>query len=332
MDKEFEWIASIRQKRKLSEEVELGIGDDAAIVRVPDGYDQVLAVDTMVEDVHFSRVTMSPEDIGYKALAVNISDLAAMGAIPKQYLVSLAVPKQGWPDEETRRIYAGLEEAAVAYGMDLIGGDTVSTADKLVISVTVTGHVEASVRLLRANARPGDVIAVTGPLGASPAGLDLLLDQTNGVPVPEMDQEQLILAHQRPLPQVKAGRLFAELGIRAALNDISDGISREAKEIAEASGVQMVLDWKRIPKPDILGLFDEEKQKEWVLHGGEEFQLVCVFSGEHWRDVCLLAEQNGITMSPVGMVEAGNPAVILINGHESETLTKSGYDHFHDRE
>ncbi|AOM84120.1 Thiamine-monophosphate kinase [Salisediminibacterium beveridgei] len=328
MDQEFEWIESIKQKRKTGESVIVGVGDDAAIVSGVAGFYDVIAVDTMVEDIHFSSVTMTPEDIGYKALAVNISDLAAMGAIPRHYIVSIAIPKKGWPQEKTRRIYEGLEEAAEKDGMDLIGGDTVSTSDKLVITVTVTGIVETSVRLTRDQAEPGDVIVVTGPLGSSPAGLDLLLGQDDMTAIPETEQEALVKAHQRPVPQVKAGRLFAEMGIRAALNDISDGIAREAKEIAEASSVRMVLDWNRIPKPDVLTGFPMSKQQDWVLYGGEEFQLVAAFSREHWREVCLRAQTAGVSIFPVGMVEQGDAAVDLICEGKRETLTRSGYAHF----
>lgn len=328
MDQEFTWIESIKQHRKTGESVIVGIGDDAAIVSGKTGFYDVLAVDTMVEDIHFSKITMTPEDVGYKALAVNISDLAAMGAIPRHYIVSIAIPKIGWPAEETRRIYQGLEEAASENNMDLIGGDTVSTSDKLVITVTVTGIVEETVRLTRDQARPGDVIVVTGPLGVSPAGLDILLGEKDVSGMPESEQKTLIKAHQRPAPQVKAGRLFAELKIRAALNDISDGIAREAKEIAEASGVRMVLDWERIPKPDVLTSFPLTKQQDWVLYGGEEFQLVAVFSGEHWREVCHRAQAYGVGIYPIGMVEEGEASVDLLCEGKRETLTRSGYAHF----
>ncbi len=150
-----------------------GIGDDAAVYRGSAEMNEVVCIDTMVEGVHFRQDTLSPFQIGKKALAINMSDLAAMGAIPRSYLVSIAVSPE-WSEEKLTEIYRGMSALAKRYGMDLIGGDTVSARAGLTLTVTAIGQVEHGRMLLREYARPGDVVFVTGTVGRSAAGLNLL--------------------------------------------------------------------------------------------------------------------------------------------------------------
>ncbi|EFM11887.1 thiamine-monophosphate kinase [Paenibacillus curdlanolyticus YK9] len=158
--------------------VVIGIGDDAAVVEAPagstDSWQWVLAVDTMVETVHFNDGTMTESDIGYKALAANVSDIAAMGGIPRHALVSVSVPP-AWTPERMRRLYDGIYACAERYGVAIIGGDTTSSPQHLVVAVTVVGTVEAGRALRRSGAKPGDAVFLTGPVGMSGAGLHALL-------------------------------------------------------------------------------------------------------------------------------------------------------------
>ncbi|MBM7094758.1 thiamine-phosphate kinase [Bacillus sp. H-16] len=320
MKDEFSFIRSIQPDRHHQPTVVAGIGDDAALYDAEEGFHEIAAVDTLVEDMHFTKKTMTPFHIGYKALAVNISDIAAMGGRPVYYLVSVSVPKSGtWSEAELQEMYKGMTVLADEYGVDLIGGDTNATNDKLVVSVTVMGRVEKGVRLLRSNAKPDDVVFVTGPVGSSAAGLHNLLE---GDDCPE----HYLKAHQMPEPQVSAGRLLAQAGGRIALNDISDGLASEANEIAEASGVTVEIDWSRVPH-DLHGETDEDVEK-WTLFGGEDFQLIGCTGEQTWERLGETFEKNGQRLTRIGRVVEGKPEVFLLKNGERTVLKKGGYNHF----
>src|SRR5699024_3573657 len=173
---EFQFIDSIKQTTYNQPSLLKGIGDDAAVLRASNK-DVVTAVDTFIEGIHFSKKTMNLFQAGYRILAANISDMAAMGAQPKFYLVSIVIP-EGIKDEQLADIYAGMNDIATQYKMDLIGGDTVS-GNQLVMSVTIIGDVERGKARYRSDAKPHDIVFVTGTLGASRAGLELLLTEKN---------------------------------------------------------------------------------------------------------------------------------------------------------
>ncbi|WP_078429384.1 thiamine-phosphate kinase [Alkalihalobacterium alkalinitrilicum] len=326
MKDEFSFINKITPKRLNQQELICGIGDDAALYRIDGDYDEVICVDTMVEDIHFRSDTMSSFHIGYKALAVNISDIAAMGGIPLFYLVSIAIPKK-WDEKELFDLYEGMKKLAVQYEMDLIGGDTVSTNDKLVISVTVIGKVEKGRRLLRNKAKPGDVVFITGHVGSSAAGLHFLFQKTRDG-LFTVAEKELLQAHQMPEPQVKAGRVLARSNCRLSLNDISDGLASEANEIAEASGVSLVIEKNKIPMSPFIDAVPIEKHLEWALFGGEDFQLIGTIAEVEWVKVQKQLIDEGITASVVGKVIEGKPQVFLQTDENLVELKKEGYNHF----
>ncbi|WP_280772290.1 thiamine-phosphate kinase [Salipaludibacillus daqingensis] len=327
MNNEFDWIKSIAPKSHFHSSLKVGIGDDAAVYRVDQKFDQVVAVDTMVEGIHFKKETMPIKSIGYKALAVNLSDLAAMGAIPLYYLVSIAVPKEGWTEAERIEIYHGMEELASRFQVDLIGGDTVSTKESLVITVTVIGQVERGRHLLRSNAEEEDILFITGDIGLSAYGLEVLLQKGLSA-IDDQTLSPFIKAHQQPEPQLLAGRLLAECGERVSLNDISDGIAHEAKEIAEASGVNIVIDWDTLPIHTEFQTHSIQKQEEWMLYGGEDFQLVGTISPNGWEKLLLLFSENNLSLFQIGTVEKGKGSVFLKRQEKRSLIEKSGYQHF----
>ncbi|MDE5416186.1 thiamine-phosphate kinase [Alkalihalobacterium chitinilyticum] len=326
MQDEFSFITKITPKQVKQRELIHGIGDDAALFHIEGAYDEVICVDTMVEDIHFRKDTMAPFHIGHKALAVNISDIAAMGGTPLFYLVSIAIPKD-WEDEELYEIYEGMSKLASQYEMDLIGGDTVSTKDKLVISVTVIGKIEKGRRLLRSQAKSGDLVFVTGNVGSSAAGLHLLFEKTRTGSFSKEEME-LIQSHQMPQPQVKAGRVLAQSNCRLALNDVSDGLASEANEIAEASGVTIVIEENKIPIIPVIDAIDPEQRLKWALFGGEDFQLIGTMSEENWEMVHKQLEKQGVTASVIGKVTAGEAKVFLQTEENLVELKKEGYNHF----
>lgn len=322
---EFQFINRIQPSRIQHSALKVGIGDDAAVYEVNQAFEQVVCLDTMVEGVHFTKKTMSPFDIGYKSLAVNLSDLAAMGAIPKFHLVSISISKE-WKEQEVYSIYDGLSTVARQYSVDLIGGDTTFSPSGLVLSVTVIGEVEKGKALLRCSAKPGDVLFVTGTLGDSAAGLHLLLDKRKNS-YNEEDQF-LINRHQQPIPRIQVGRRLVQFE-RACLNDISDGLASELHEIAEASSVTVRLDMEKIPLSASMKRFNKGKVMKWALSGGEDFELVGTLPPKDFAYFQKKCEEDGVQITKVGEVlpKQEHPVIILEEGLE-KPLHKSGYNHF----
>jgi len=251
--------------------VEVGVGDDAAVLRPTPGRRLVVTTDVLVAGHHFSAALSEPEDWGWKAVAVNLSDLAAMGAEARWLVVALTVgPATG--SELLDRVYAGLRDACRAYSVALAGGDT-SAGPALSLAVTAIGEAEHAVT--RAGARPGDRLAVSGPLGAAAAGLALLRrdDQPAGALLGRFPA--LAAAHRRPEPQLAAGRRLAAAGATAMV-DVSDGLAGDALHLAEASGAGVEVDDDALPVAPgvaeaaaLLGL----DPVELALAGGEDYVL-----------------------------------------------------------
>jgi thiamine-monophosphate kinase len=322
---EFQFIQKISPKELFHTNLRVGIGDDAAVLQTEENYEQVVCMDTMIEGIHFTKQTMRPFDIGYKSLAINISDMAAMGAIPKFYLVSIAIPKS-WNETEILTIYEGMDAIAQRYKMDLIGGDTVSTKNDLVISVTVIGEVEKGKAVLRSQAKPGDIVFVTGTLGDSAAGLHLLLHKCSDFP--HHDYKFLISRHQRPSPRVNVGRIVSQLG-RASLNDVSDGLASELNEIAEASGMTIVIHKEFIPLSQSIKNFSDDVIYNWALTGGEDFELVGTISPIHFKELKKKCEKEGVPITEIGEVHPPQSDFVIIERDgRHEVLNKNGYNHF----
>lgn len=331
-----------RQSNSLlySRGVRVGIGDDAAVAEVTPGFQLVMSCDTMVEGIHFLPSTMKSSDIGFKAMASNISDMAAMGAVPRYALVCLTAPKTV-SLAELDQLYDGLYACAELYEVAVVGGDTTSTPGGLTVSVTIVGEVESNRALLRSAAVDGDVVFITGNLGCSAGGLDFLLSEnrhTNESKESPMDMqkifhmEKLLAAHQRPLPQVKAGRLLLQSGVCHALNDISDGLASEAWEIAEASKCGILLDESHIPRDTDLLAYAELRSKnvlEWILYGGEDYQLIGTLSHENFADVQLSFAKEGLELSRIGTVHSDFIGVQMkMMDGSTKAIEKKGYNHF----
>src|SRR5690625_2458307 len=271
---EFDLIKQIKPKYYKQPTLLKGIGDDGAIFNSQNKH-TVTAVDTFVENVHFTRETMSMFQMGYRSLAASVSDIAAMGAVPVFYLVSIIMPRT---DTATiyEEIFNGMDSFARQYNMDLIGGDTVS-GSVLALSVTVIGYVEKDKIRYRHNAKNHDIVFVTGTLGDSQAGLYLLQNEehiTKG--------DYFIKRHQEPEPRVHFARKLSALK-RMSLNDISDGIVNELYEIAGASKVNLLINESLIPKHESLAQFPKSLAKDWVYYGGEDFELVGTAPANNWE-------------------------------------------------
>lgn len=321
--KEFDFIKSITPKTLKQPGIIKGIGDDAAILRYP-YEDMIVTVDTMVESVHFSKKTTSPFHIGYRSLAANISDIAAMGGKPAAYLVSIIIPKD-WEDKSLNEIYKGMSQLAKEFHMDLIGGDTVD-GKQLAVSITVFGTVPRDKARYRNTARDGDIVFVTGTLGGSACGLHVLLNK----PACRYRKFQRVInKHQMPAPRVDFIQACQSLD-RMALNDVSDGIANEANEIAEASNKVLYLEYDKIPYKKELLHFSEEQQIEWKLSGGEDFEIVGTIAEKDWTTLKEKAKQTNTNVTAIGKVindPNKNASVWLKKDGKRHVLQKSGYTH-----
>ncbi|MGY0694893.1 thiamine-phosphate kinase [Virgibacillus sp. FSP13] len=317
---EFMFINSIKQTSYKQSSLLKGVGDDAAVFR-QSTQDIVTTVDTFVENVHFSRETMEPFHIGHRVLAANVSDMAAMGAVPAFYLVSIVRPPH-WSDEELQQIYQGMRILANSYKIDLIGGDTVS-GKELAISITVIGYVDKNKARYRGSAEIGDIVFVTGTLGDSRAGFHIL-----NHPGQYTNEKYLTIKHRMPSPRVTFSHELRQLS-RIALNDVSDGIANEAAEIAEASGVSIVLDYDKLPKSEAFHQFSSDQQRNWQLFGGEDFELIGTVAKSDWPLIKQLAEQTNTKVTEIGYVGYKlTNFVYLQEKGQRIVLKKQGYTHF----
>jgi thiamine-monophosphate kinase len=322
---EFGFIQKIQPKGLRQPSVLKGIGDDAALFEGNSSVDEIVCMDTMMEEIHFSRRTMSAFAIGYRALASNLSDIAAMGGIPTFYLVSIAVPVS-WSENELIEVYKGMEFLATRYEIDLIGGDTVSSKQGLVITITALGRIEKGRHLLRSNAMEGDVVFVTGTIGDASAGLALLLERGWEDKWNKQHDQFLVERHQLPTPRIDIGRQLATYQ-RVALNDVSDGLASEANEIAEASAISLFIDIDALPKSEALKRYPQEEQIYYMLYGGEDYELLGTMPLDDWLDFKQKSDSAGLPITKIGQVESGAGVYINKNGARS-TIRKKGYNHF----
>lgn len=321
-------IESIRQRSRYLNDVVIPIGDDTAAVSWKKGWLQLLTTDLLVEGVHFLREHISMKDLGYKSMAVNLSDIAAMGGIPRYALVSLGLP----PDlktSEIRELYDGMYELADAYGVDIVGGD-VTTSPIMVINLALMGEVESHLVLRQDQARAGDLVAVTGELGGSAAGLAALLNPQLNLP-PEV-RNQVLALHNRPHPRVDQGRLFARSGMVTAAKDISDGLSKEVLTIARSSHQGVVIWANRIPiraeTREVAARLNIDPIN-LAINGGEDYELLFTFSPANLPQLQSIASQENASFTVVGEIVPEDLGYHIIDSKGNrQPLEAKGYNHF----
>jgi thiamine-monophosphate kinase len=269
MTTEFQFIQHIKERFSLS-----SVGDDCAVLSKDEAFDMLITTDLLIEDVDFRLNWAKPDDIGHKALAVSLSDVAAMGGTPVSALLSIGVPEILWSSEFVDEFYSSWHGLASKFGVELIGGD-VSKAEKLVIDSILIGEVPKGKAIRRSGAKSGESIFVSGSLGSAKAGLALLEDEDADRNWGDVDYE-LVMRQLRPTPQVDLAKQLQALGIVTSMIDISDGLSSDLAHICEASGVGAVIEAQRLPvAPGLVNDFPEEDQRlEMALNGGEDFELL----------------------------------------------------------
>ncbi|MFP4641113.1 MAG: thiamine-phosphate kinase [Chloroflexota bacterium] len=306
-------------------EVIIGIGDDAAAVgargHVPLRCNTLVTSDILVQDVHFTLATTTWRDLGWKALAVNISDIAAMGGTPSYAVISLGVPPETESDS-IGELYRGMAEIAREFGMAITGGD-VTESPLLIISPSIIGEVEEERMLIRSGAKPGDRIAVTGYLGASAAGLRMLQENLK---FDTETESALRTAHVHPWPRVVEGQTLARYGVKAAI-DVSDGLIADLGHICEASGVEARVNLPDVPvHPAVREGFGEEGFG-LAVGGGEDYELLFTAPEEVVKDVRQALSTPVAVVGEVGEGEKGKVRVFDGRGKEVD-WQDGGWEHF----
>ena len=318
---EFELIRRFFLKRGAARRgsgVLLGIGDDAALLQLPPGTDLVASVDTLVSGTHFLEGA-DPRSIGHRAMAVNLSDMAAMGATPAWATLALTLPRVGAP--WLQEFAAGLLQLCGEHAVELVGGDT--TRGPLAVSVQIMGHVPHGTALRRGGARAGDILAVSGTLGDAAAGL-ALLKQPAARPTPQM--QALIQRFNYPAPRVQLG--LAARGVASAAMDLSDGLVGDLPKLALASGLAAHVAVEKLPlSAAMLDTIGMEQARDWALAGGEDFELLLAISPDNFPALERSADQLNLTLAPIGELRAGTGVTWSLNGNDFVPGV-SGFDHF----
>ena len=312
-------------KRRCAEtraDVLLGIGDDAAVVSVPAGHELVICTDTLVAGVHFP-IDTDAADIGWKSLAVNLSDLAAMGAMPAWATLAMTLPTAD--STFVARFADGFAELAAAFELALIGGDT--TSGPLAISVTAHGFVPVGRALRRDGARIGDVVFVTGTLGDAAAGLRCLQSRDAADTDDASDRQTLIASLNRPMPRVTAGIALRDLA--SACIDVSDGLLADLGHVAKASGVGFEIGEDCLPGSTALfDQFEPEVCRELQMAGGDDYELVFTIGESQVAGMLAAMADAGCRVSRIGRAIAENGVHVLDRTGQRTHTPRKGWEHF----
>jgi thiamine-monophosphate kinase len=296
----------------------VGIGDDAAAWQGDESI-QLATVDSFIQDVHFPSSLAPWKDLGWKALAANLSDIAAMGGTPRYALVSLALPDNTEVDDVTA-LYSGMLELGREYGVAIIGGD-ISRAPIVVITITILGSSQKKQVLTRSAARPGELVAVTGELGAAAAGLEMLKQKLKFDPQATAFLRNAFL---HPNPRIAEGQLLADQGVKTAI-DISDGLIADLGQICKASQVGARIEVERVPIEPMVKARFGEKSAELALSGGEDYELLFAAGAEVIDKVKRAAP---CPITTIGEIVAGKGVTTVDRQGNPLKVAKGGWEHF----
>jgi thiamine-monophosphate kinase len=325
---EFGLIEKIRKSAlRRSSAVMVGIGDDAAALKVSASSLLLATTDMLIEGVHFNLAYTDFYSLGWKSAAVNLSDIAAMGGIPRFCLTSLGIPP-AFSVEQISDFYRGFNAVLRAHQAVLVGGDTCSSRYGLTVSVTVLGEVEKTHVLTRSGAKPGDRVFVTGKLGDSAAGLEILKYGVKGRGESRTTvAKRLIEAHLRPAPRMEWGRIIALSRCAHAMIDISDGLTSDLGHICEQSRVGVVIESGKIPLSLSLrkaAAYLVNIPVYYALSGGEDYELLFTAPPEKVRKLRSL----GIPLHEIGEITRNRARIILDHAGKRTSFSATGYDHF----
>ncbi len=299
--------------------VDLGIGDDCALLRPRTGMQLAVSTDMLVEGRHFSAGA-DPFRLGHKSLAVNLSDMAAMGAAPRWFTLALALPQaeERWLEQFS----AGLAALADRYEVALVGGDT--TRGPLTVSITIMGEIPAGLALYRAGARPGDEIWVSGELGSAALGL---VHELGRVRLEETDAAEMLVRLQAPEPRVALGERLR--GLATSAIDVSDGFAGDLAHVLEGSSVGALVHYAQIPRHAVFArLGNAELERNCVLSGGDDYELIFTAPQARRAEIEAVAADLGLPLTRVGYVQKGDARLVLVDAGGAAMPVPGGFDHF----
>jgi thiamine-monophosphate kinase len=317
---EFELIAKLFAPLSAKAAGAYGLTDDAATIQPPSGHELVVTADLLTAGVHF-RVDDPPELIAKKALRVNLSDLAAKGAAPAGYLLSLALPRD-WTLPWMQAFTDSLREDQDTFSVMLLGGDTTSTSGPLTIAITAFGFVPAGTMLRRNGAKPGDLVFLSGTIGDAGAGLAALNGEFATLSV--YDREVLVSRYQVPAPRLALGKALR--GIATASLDISDGLLADLGHVAETSGVRLAVDADRIPLS--MALKASGSSLVSAVTAGDDYEIAFTAPADQRDSVSQIAAATNTPVAEIGRVETGSGVVLLDSSGREIPVSRKGYRHF----
>jgi len=299
----------------------LGIGDDCAAFRPSRGKTAIVTTDTLCEGVHFVKKLSTPESVGVKAAAVNLSDIASMGGAPRYVFLSMNITKNtGW--KWLARFLEGFKSVIERHGCQLAGGNVSSAKNDLSFTVAVYGEVDEKRMLTRRGAKPGDLIYVTGTPGDSALGLSILMKKRGGL---TSGERRLISRHLAPTPRVEWGKVIAEQGVASAMIDISDGTLLDLHRVMEASGTAAVIELGRFPlSAEARKIVDAQGRAAWerVLTGGEDYELLFTAPKGKVNEVERLVKNGELCAVVIGQIVKGKPKVKVMDSDGREMKIK----------
>jgi thiamine-monophosphate kinase len=316
MRTEFEFIRNIKDKYGLKR-----VGDDCAILPKDLRKDLIVTADLLAEDIDFRREWTRPEFLGHRALAVSLSDIAAMGGTPKWAMLSIGIPENLWKGKFIDKFYQGWFRLAKEFEVELVGGDVSRTPDKIVIDSIVAGEVARGNAIVRSGARPGDSIFVTGSLGGAAAGLNHL-ESGRQFSNSRGRIREVMLRQLAPTPRVEVGRRIASRKLATSMIDISDGLSSDLHHLCEASGVGARVDVDLIPIDKNISDFPFDEIQRFALSSGEDFELLFTSNSKK------LSSIKSVPITLIGEITSRTGIIELSSRGKTIRLPRSGYRHF----
>ena len=330
---EFGLIKHISSKfNTYSKRVKKGIGDDCAVFSTLPNISQLVSTDALIESIHFDLKTITPKQLGFKAISVNISDIAAMGGTPYLAVISLGLPKTT-SIKFIDKLYSGIKKSCDLYNIQLVGGDTVASPKHLFINICLLGEAAKNRVFYRKGARPGDQIFVTGNLGDSAMGLKILRSRNKNF-VPKKHIDFLVIKHLEPIPRIKEARLLAKSNIKiTSMIDLSDGLQQDLGHLCTTEKIGATLYEKNLPFSEALRnacLKKKHDPTDWVLQGGEDYELLFTITSGDVNKLNRLFTKTDTPISHIGEI-TNIPKKIQLKKKNGKTVflkTTEGFDHF----